>query len=100
MTFSTETLTEIEQLAGCGWTVEELAMYLEVPYDLLLIVYNDLSSEFRLHHDRGILKSHAERDKALSSSAAAGSVTAVQIIEKRMRDRELIEFKERLLNGT
>lgn len=99
MVFSEEISKEIETLAGTGYSIKQIALYLDVSFVALQDEYNDPGSAFRHLYDRGILLKHAERDLALSTSAKAGSVTAVQILEKRMEERRLQQFKEKLLNG-
>ena len=100
MTFTQEQVSEIETLAGVGYSVQEIAMYLEVSEEELRGEYDTPGSEFRYRYDRGILMKKAERDKSLSDAAKNGSVTAVQELEKQIKDHRLENLKRDIINGS
>ncbi len=91
---------EIEQLAGSGFTVRKIAMYLKQDPDFFQAEYEDPDSLLRLHFDRGMLENEAKRDIELCRSASSGSISAIQILEKKLEQRKLELFKEHLLNGS
>ena len=99
MKLSTEQLEEVEKLSGAGYTLKQIAMYLDVPLSVIEVEFHDSESIFRYHYDRGILMVTANNDKTLVDSAKGGSVTAVQMLEKRLRERRLNDFKEKMLHG-
>ncbi|MHC1707495.1 MAG: hypothetical protein AB9842_08235 [Bacteroidales bacterium] len=94
-----EQYLEVETLSGTGYSVYKIAMYLNVSYYELQNEYEDPLSQFRYHYDRGILMKEAERDKTLSDAAKMGSASAAIALEKRMEERRLSDFKEKLLGG-
>jgi len=99
MDFTEEQYGIIENLAGTGYSVRRIAMYLDVNSDVLVTDYDDPESKFRYHYDRGVLKCEAERDLALQVALTAGNVTALQILEKKLEQRKMNGFKEDLLSG-
>ncbi|MCX6270502.1 MAG: hypothetical protein NTU44_04640 [Bacteroidetes bacterium] len=99
MNFSEEQKRKIETLAGIAYTVEKIAMYMNIdPFELEL-EYENPDSEFRYHYDRGILMKEAERELSLSENARNGSITAIQMLERRIDQRKIEDFKQKLLHG-
>lgn len=78
MEFTPEEHTDIERLAGAGYSIHKLAMYLDVPAAALLAEYADEESQFRYHYDRGIVLSEAKLTLQLQDSAEKGNLTAIQ----------------------
>ena len=99
MIFSEEQKRIIETLSGTAYTVAMIAQYLDIPPAELQHEFTIPESEFRYHYDRGILLKEAERDISLSENAKNGSITAIQILERRMEKKQMSDFKQKLLHG-
>lgn len=80
MEFTPEQHTEVESLAGAGYSIHKIAMFLDVPAAALLDEYADEESKFRYHYDRGIVLSEAKLTLQLQTSAEKGNLTAIQQI--------------------
>ena len=50
-----EELEQLENLAGSGYSLEQIAMYLQVPKADFIAEYFDLDSLVHYHYQRGIL---------------------------------------------
>jgi len=96
MLLTEEQLNEVEQLAGCNYTVRQIAMYFDLDLKLLYAWYQDEESEFRYHYDRGQLISNFEVDKKLLEDAKAGNLTATAQFKKISRENQLNNLKHEL----
>ena len=81
MEFTPQQINDIERLAGAGYTIHKVAMYLDVPARELLAEYANEESAFRYHYDRGVVLSEAAVALKLQESAEKGNVTAIQQME-------------------
>ena len=91
-----ETIEEIESLAANNYTVRQVAMFLDIPYNLLQLEFDNIDSEFRYHYDRGRLYVNALVDIKLSSLAQGDNLTAVQIFKKSQKETTLNNLKYEL----
>lgn len=94
--FTEEQIKEIEDLAGMNYTVQQLAMYFDIPYIDLQFAYDDPDSDFRYSYDRGKLIVSATVDKNTIISANKGNVTAMQILKKSQKDTIINNLKHEL----
>lgn len=78
MEFTPQQINDIERLAGAGYTIHKVAMYLDVPPRDLLAEYANEESVFRYHYDRGVVLSEAAVALKLQESAEKGNITAIQ----------------------
>ena len=96
MLLTEEQLKEVEELAGCNYTVRQIAMYLDIDTRELYEMYQDNDSEFRYHYDRGQLISHAQVDKKLLNDAKEGNLTATAQFKKLSKQNRLNNLKHEL----
>ncbi|MEI6577708.1 MAG: hypothetical protein WCO63_16145 [Bacteroidota bacterium] len=99
MELSPQQKIEIEKLSGVGYNPKEIALIMELSPLWIEIQNKNPDSEFRHHYDRGILMKEAERDKNTSDAAKNGSITAVQHLEAKLRQRKLSDLREKIVNG-
>jgi hypothetical protein len=92
--------TEFETLAGSGLTIHKLAIYFNIDPEVLFQEYLDRDSVTTYHYTRGILVAEVKRDLELNKAADLGNVTALKSLDTRRREREMEDFKERLLSGS
>lgn len=96
---SDEELEQVEQLAGVGYSAEQIAMYLDVPKKDFLLDFYDLTSLIYYHYQRGLLLTDANAGMALAKNAEAGNITAHQQLEK-IRRKQLVEReRKRIIYG-
>lgn len=89
----------IEELAGCNYTPEEIAMYLDIPTKEFMHIFNDEGSQFRYHYERGILIAKASVDMETLISAKAGNMTAAQRLDKIQQRKQFEQLKQQMING-
>ena len=96
---SDEELEQVEQLAGIGYSAEQIAMYLDVPKKDFMQDFYDLESLIYYHYQRGLLMTDASAGMILAANAIAGNITAHQQLEK-IRRRQLVDReKKRIIYG-
>jgi len=100
MELSQKQKSDIEDLAGIGYNFKKIAMYLDMAVFMIEAEFRNPDSEFRYHYDRGILLKEAERDKQLSEASKNGSVSALQELEKKLKNHKLDDLRYDILNGT
>lgn len=98
MNFSEEQIQQIEDLAGCNYSPEKIALYFDCDEAEFMREWNDKSSVLRHHYDRGILIAQAEMDIANLASAKTGSITAIQMHKKDAYYQKIDNFKKELQN--
>ena len=99
MEFTEEQIEEIESLAGINYTIKQMAMYFNIPIKELQRQFDDKTSEFRFHYDRGQLIAQAQIDMKVLESAKGGNTTAQQQIEKIRDARKFENIRDQLLYG-
>lgn len=96
-------LHDLEDLSAMCWELKKIARYFGIAYEIFKEAYENSDPEtpgsIKFHFDRGLVKSSAKVDLKLVRSVEAGNLTAIQIYEKKIKERELEKFKEELLNG-
>ena len=100
MELTDEQWTEFETLAGSGFTIYKLAIYFNIDPEALFEDYLDSNSTTRYHYSRGILVAEVKRDLELNKAADLGNVTALKSLDTRRHNRQMEDFKERLLSGS
>lgn len=98
MKFTQEQIEEIEQLAGVGYTVRQIAMYFDINWGDLHAEYLISDSEFRYHFDRGILLTRAKIDISNVKLAQGGNMTAVALVNKALRSSKYQQLKQNIFN--
>ena len=78
MDFQAEQKVDIERLAGLGYSIHRVAMYLDIPAPVLLAEYADEDSPFRYHYDRGVVLMEAKIGLSLMESAEKGNIMAIE----------------------
>lgn len=97
MLLKAEQLDEISKLAGINYSIEEIAMYLDVDPDELEREYNLEDSDVRYHYDRGRLVNQAQIDMANMDRAKDGNLTSIEQWKKDAKAKKLENFKRQLL---
>lgn len=96
MIFTEEQFNDIESLAALNYTVNQIAMFLDLDPQIIIDEYQDEDSEFRYHYTRGQLVAQVEIDKKTLESAKSGNITAQQRYDKKVRDNRLHQAKQRI----
>ncbi|EHO13819.1 hypothetical protein [Myroides odoratimimus] len=88
MRLSDEEYTAIEDLAGCNYAPEKIALYLDVDKKEFMKLWFDRTSLVRTAYDRGQLQAEFEVNKQQKLLAQAGNITAAQIFLKESKEQE------------
>jgi hypothetical protein len=99
MKFTQEQIEEIEALAGVGYTVRQIAMYFNLPWDELQQEFNNPESTFRYHYDRGVLITRASVDMSNVTLAKKGNLTAAALIQKSLKISKYYQVKQEIFHG-
>ena len=97
--FSEEEYTAIHDLAGCNYSVEKIALYLEVDKKAFLQLWFDKDSEVRRHYDRGQLLAEFNINNKQKELAEKGNITAAQIFLKEAESTKIENIRNRILFG-
>lgn len=97
--FSDEELTSIEDLAGCNYSPEKIALYLEVDKKGFLETWNNKESFVRKAYERGKLVAEFHINNKQKELAVAGNITAAQIFLKESEKNEVNNIRNRILFG-
>lgn len=92
-----EQLNELEKLSALGYSLDELAMYFDLPKDNFSQIAEDPSSDIYYHIQRGILMSNAIEQMGIMSNAEKGNVAAIQELSKIRYHRQFELAKRELL---
>ena len=103
MPLTPQQLEEVEQLASINYSVHQIAMYLDVEPQQLLLEFNISSNDpryghgqFRYHYDRGQLLAKAEIDKANLKRAKDGNLTSIQQWKKDAIQQNVENLKKQV----
>jgi hypothetical protein len=96
MEFTDENYETIRKLAGCNYSVRQIAVYFGVENDELQLLYDNTDSEFRKTYIRGRLMATAEIDMKLLDDAKAGNLTASLQYKKASKAAQLANLKDEL----
>ncbi|PWN67595.1 hypothetical protein [Chryseobacterium oncorhynchi] len=96
---SQEQLEQVEDLAGAGYDIDRIAVYLDIPRKELRKEFQQEYSFVRYHYDRGILVVEAETGMKLAQIAKSGNITAIQQMTKLRENQRLVELRKRIMYG-
>ena len=97
--FSEEELTTIEDLSGCNYSPERIALYLDVDQKDFLRIWYQKESEVRQRYDRGQLVSEFTVNQKQHELAKGGNITAAQIFLKEAEKNEVRNLRNKILFG-
>jgi hypothetical protein len=97
--FSEEEFTSIEDLAGCNYSPEKIALYLQVDKQAFMQLWYDKESTVRVAYERGKLVSEFNINNKQKELANAGNITAAQIFLKEAEKNEVNNIRNRILFG-
>ena len=97
--FSEEEMTSIHDLAGCNYSPEKIALYLDVDKKAFLELWYQKESEVRKSYERGKLVSEFNINNKQKELAEAGNITAAQIFLKEAERTEVNNIRNRILFG-
>jgi hypothetical protein len=99
LTFSEEEYTDIHNLAGCNYSPEKIALYLDVDKKAFWDVWYQKESEVRKAYERGKLVAEFSINNKQKEMAEAGNITAAQIFLKEAERTETNNIRNRILFG-
>lgn len=97
MELTAEQNSQLEDLAAINYSLQDIAMYLDVQYQEFLLAFNLPDSELKYHYNRGKLMAQAEIDKANLKKAKDGSATSIQQWKKDANLQKLENLKKKIL---
>ncbi|MBX9886681.1 MAG: hypothetical protein K2Y30_01950 [Flavobacteriaceae bacterium] len=97
--FSDEEYTAIHDLAGCNYSPEKIAVYLEVDKKAFMQLWFDSETEVRKHYERGKLVAEFNINNKQKELAEKGNITAAQIFLKEAERNEVNNIRNRILFG-
>ena len=97
--FSDEEYTAIHNLAGCTYSPEKIALFLEVDKKAFMQLWFDDTSEVRRHYERGKLVAEFNINNKQKELAEKGNITAAQIFLKEAEKNEVNNIRNRILFG-
>lgn len=98
--FSDDELTAIEDLAGCNYSPERVALYLSVDRREFMKIWYDASSLVREAYDRGKLQAEFDVNREQKLLAQKGNITAAQIFLKESKELEVNNIRNKILFGS
>lgn len=96
---SEEEMTAIHDLAGCNYSPEKIALYLDVDKKPFMQLWYQKESEVRMAYERGKLVSEFNINNKQKELANAGNITAAQIFLKESQQNEVNNIRNRILFG-
>lgn len=97
--FSDEELTAIHDLAGCNYSPEKIALYLDVDKKAFLQTWYNKESLVRQSYDRGKLLTDFNISNKQKELAEAGNITAAQIFIGLREATEIEQIRNQILYG-
>jgi len=97
--FSEEEMTAVHDLAGCNYSPEKIALYLDVDKKAFLQLWANKESEVRLAYERGKLIAEFNINNKQKELAEKGNITAAQIFLKESEKNEVNNIRNRILFG-
>ena len=97
--FSDDELISIEDLAGCNYSPEKIALYLEIEKKLFLQFWYKKDSEVRKAYDRGQLVAEYKVNSKQKELAESGNITAAQIFLKESENTKIENIRNQILFG-
>ncbi len=96
---SQEEFEQIEDLAACNYSPEQIARYLEIPRADFMAAWYKPKHLVRIHYNKGQLVADAEINMKALETAKAGNLTAMQIYQKNREMVTLENLKKLILFG-
>ena len=93
-------MTIIEELSGCNYSPEKIALYLDADKTEFLKLWRTKDSLVRVAYDRGKLVSSFEVNKKQKENAQSGNITAAQIFLKESKEEEAKNILNNVLYGS
>ena len=97
--FSEEEYTSIHDLAGCNYSPEKIALYLDVDKKAFLQLWYQKESMVRQAYERGKLVADFNISNKQKELAEAGNITAAQIFIGLRKDTEVETIRNQCLFG-
>jgi hypothetical protein len=97
--FSEQEYTHIHNLAGCNYSPEKIALYLDMDKKAFLELWYQKGSLVRQAYERGKLVSDFNISNKQKELAEAGNITAAQIFIGLRKDTEVETIRNRILFG-
>ena len=97
--FSDEEYTAIHNLAGCNYSPEKIAVYLEVDKKAFLQLWYDQDWEVRKSYERGKLVAEFNINNKQKELAESGNITAAQIFLKESEKTKVENIRNQCLFG-
>ncbi len=97
--FSEEEMTAVHDLAGCNYSPEKIALYLDVDKKAFLQLWYQKESEVRQAYERGKLVADFNISNKQKELAEKGNITAAQIFISLRKDTEVETIRNRILFG-
>ena len=97
--FSEEQYTDIHNLAGCNYSPEKIALYLDVDKKEFLQLWYQKESEVRMAYERGKLVADFNISNKQKELAEAGNITAAQIFIGLREVTEVERIRDQILYG-
>jgi hypothetical protein len=94
--FTVEIYETVIKLAGCNYTVRQMAIYFGIDVEILQNEYDNKDSDFYKNYQRGRLMAQAEIDMKLLDDAKAGNLTATLQHKKAAKAAQLAQLKDEL----
>lgn len=97
--FSEEEYTSIHDLAGCNYSPEKIALYLDVDKKAFLELWYQKESLVRQAYERGKLVADFNISNKQKELAEKGNITAAQIFIGLRKDTEVETIRNQCLFG-
>ena len=97
--FTSDQLQQIEELSGCNYSPEKIALYLDVNKELFMKLWYDKENPVRYHYDRGLLVAEFAVISKQKQLAESGNITAAQIFLKEAAAQEINNIRNKVLFG-
>ena len=97
--FSEEEMTSIHDLAGCNYSPEKIALYLDVDKKAFLQLWYQKESMVRQAYERGKLVADFNISNKQKELAEAGNITAAQIFIGLREVTEVERIRDQILYG-
>ncbi|MGA2823307.1 MAG: hypothetical protein ABSE72_07245 [Bacteroidales bacterium] len=97
MEWTTQQFKDIEDLASINYSLEQIAMYLDVEKNSFIESFNIPGSKVKYHYDRGKLITQAEISKANLRKAKDGSLASIQQWTKDAFFQKIETLKKQVL---
>lgn len=96
---SQEEFEQIEDLAACNYSPEQIAKYLDIPKADFMAAWYKKKHPVRHHYDRGQLVAEFEVNQKALETAKAGNLTAMQQYQKNRDAVNVENLKRQILFG-